>query len=78
MKVRIQLIRDNVDVVLDILGYAGSSFEWNMPAPMGWLVLEDGTKMDGFTYEPSVCELAEMTEQGRESLYTAMAKVVEE
>ena len=77
MRVRIQLIRDNGNVVLDLMGQAGSPFVWNMPVPMGWLVFEDGTKMDGFTYTPSLCEFEEMTEQERETLYTAMAKVVE-
>ena len=78
MQVRIQLIRDNGNVVLDLAGQAGAPLVWNMPVPMGWIVLEDGTKMDGFTYEPSLCDFVEMAEQDRETLYAAMAKVAGE
>ena len=63
---------------MDVMGRAGYPLVWNMPVPMGWLVLEDGTKMDGFDYTPSLCGLVEMTEQDRETLYTAVAKVVGE
>ena len=78
MHVRIQLIRDNGDIVLDLAGQAGAHLEWNMPVPGGWIIFEDGTKMDGFTYTPAIREFSEMTEQERETLYSAMAKVVGE
>lgn len=78
MKVRIQLIRDNGNVVMDMLGDAAGPVVWNVPNPAEFLVLENGTKMDGFTYTASMCDFVEMTDQDREILCQAMAKVVGE
>ena len=61
MRVRIQLIRDNGSLVLDVQGDATRTLSWTLPAPLGHLVIEDGSTMFGFTYRPS--ELHDEPEQ---------------
>mgnify|MGYP001582772551 CR=1 FL=1 len=52
MHVKIQLIRDNGDVVQQVQGNASPPLSWRVSAAVGHLVTEDGWNLAGFSYEP--------------------------
>lgn len=52
MKVRIQLLRDNGNVVMALEGNATSRLLWEARFPLADLITEDGTKISSFDYQP--------------------------
>ena len=74
MKVRIQLIRDDGNVVMDVHGEAWQTLRWAMPYPSGFYVLENGTKMSGFAYAPHMCDFS-VTNEASEAVVKTVAIV---
>ena len=55
MQVRIQLIRDDGSVVLDMTHNAKAQVVWNAThMPLAQIVVEPGVRIAGFVYEPSI------------------------
>ena len=54
MQVRIQLIRDDGSVVVDLSGNATAPLVWRMPVPAGHLIAEDGAHIAALLYKPYV------------------------
>ena len=55
MQVRIQLIRDDGSVVLNLSGNAAGSLAWNATHdPLAQIAVEPGVYLEAFVYKPSV------------------------
>ena len=54
MQVRIQLIRDDGSVVIDLSGPATAQLFWNADEPLRDIVVRPGVSIANFSYEPAV------------------------
>ena len=54
MQVRIQLIRDDGSVVIDLSGPATAQLFWNADEPLRDIVVRPGVSIANFSYEPDV------------------------
>ena len=56
MKVRIQLIRDNGSIVINLEGNAVEQLTWCLESPNGSIITEDRQYLTGFDYIPTISD----------------------
>ena len=72
MYVKIQLIRDNGNVVQQIEGNASQPLSWRISPAIGHLVTEDGWKLAGFSYAPCTDRGAREVDQADMALHACL------